>query len=150
MAEESQNAELDKESQQADDLPKNTVEVEDVAALKKKVAVTVPRGRIDAKMNEMFGELRTTAQVPGFRVGRAPQRLVEKRFGKEVAQDVRNALVGESIGSAIEDAELKTLGEPNIDLDTIELPDSGDMTFSFEVEIEPQFDLPDTGGIKVN
>ncbi len=150
MAEEPRNAELDKESQQADDLPKNTVEVEDVAALKKKVVVTVPRGRIDAKLGEMFGELRTTAQVPGFRVGRAPQRLVEKRFGKEVAQDVRNALVGESIGSAIEDAELKTLGEPNIDLDAIELPDSGDMTFSFEVEIEPQFDLPDTGGIKVN
>ena len=149
MAEEPQNEELDLKSQQEDNLPKNIVEVEDVGKLKKKVAVTVLRGRIDAKLDEMFGELRTTAQVPGFRIGRVPRRLVEKRFGKEVAQDVRNSLVGESIGSAIEEAELKTLGEPNIDLDAIELPDSGDMTFSFEVEIQPQFDLPEVGGIEV-
>ncbi len=149
MAEETQDVELDQESQQEDNLPKNIVEMEDVGKLKKKVAVTVLRGRIDAKLDEMFGELRSTAQVPGFRIGRVPRRLIEKRFGKEVGQDVRNALVGESIGSAIEEAELKTLGEPSIDLDKIELPDSGDMTFSFEVEIEPQFDLPEIGGIEV-
>jgi trigger factor len=100
-------------------------------------------------MDEMFGELSTSAQVPGFRVGRAPRRLLEKRFGKEVTQDVRNAIIGESLGSAIEQADLKTMGEPDLKLDDIELPDDGDMSFSFEVEVQPEFDLPKTDGIEV-
>jgi trigger factor len=130
-------------------LPKNTVEVEDAGTLKKKVTVTVPREKIDAKRNEMFGELSNTAQVPGFRIGRAPRRLIEKRFGKDVGEDVRNALIGESLGSAIEDADLKTLGEPDLDLEKVEIPDDGDLSFSFEVEIEPEFDLPDVKGIEL-
>ncbi len=132
-------------------LPKNTVEVEDSGTLKKKVTVTIPREKIDAKRNDMFGELSNTAQVPGFRIGRAPRRLIEKRFGKDVGDDVRNALIGESLGAAIEDADLKTLGEPEgIDLDKIVIPEEGDMSFSFEVEIEPEFELPEIKGIEVS
>ncbi|MCK4601909.1 MAG: trigger factor, partial [Phycisphaerae bacterium] len=131
------------------DGPQNSVSVEDAGTLKKKLTVTVPRAKIDGKFDEMFGELGRTAQVPGFRIGRAPKRLIEKRFGKEVGEDVRNAIIGESIGDAIEKAELKTLGEPDIDLEKIELPEKGDMEFNFEVEVAPEFDLPELKGIKV-
>jgi len=126
------------------------VDIEDVGTLRKKLTVTVPRKQIDAKFDEMFGELRQTAQIPGFRVGHAPRRLIEKRFGKEVGQDVRNALIGESLGQATENSGLNTLGEPELDLDKIELPDAGDLQYSFEVEIMPEFDLPELKGIKVN
>lgn len=132
-----------------DKLPKNKVTVEDAGTLRKKITVDVARERIDAKFNEMFGELGRSAQVPGFRIGRAPRRLVEKRFGKEVADDVRNALVGEALGSALEDEGLNALGEPDIKLDEITLPDEGEMTFSFEVEVAPEFELPDYKGIEV-
>jgi len=131
------------------ELPEVSLDVADAGTLRKKVTVTIPRARIDAKFNEMFGELATTAQVPGFRVGRAPRRLIEKRFGKEVGNDVRNAMIGETLVDALEKTELKTVGEPEIDLDKIELPDTGDMEFSFEVEVAPQFDLPELSGIKV-
>lgn len=149
MADESQTPAVDDAAEPKDPLPKNTVELEDAGTLKKKVTVTVARQRIDAKQNEMFGELAGSTQVPGFRIGRAPRRLIEKRFGKEVDQDVRNALIGEALGSAIEDAGLKTLGEPDLDLEKIELPDSGDLQFDFEVEIEPEFELPEIKGIEV-
>ncbi|HUT58543.1 MAG TPA: trigger factor [Phycisphaerae bacterium] len=137
------------EAQQADALPEVDVDVEDAGTLKKKVTVTVPRKRIDAKFDEMFGELSSTAQVPGFRIGHAPRRLIEKRFGKEVSQDVRNAVIGESLGSALKKSELKALGEPDVDLEKIELPEAGDMSFSFEVEVSPEFDLPELKGIEV-
>ena len=129
--------------------PKNTVTTEDAGTLKKKVTVTVPPEAIAAKMDEMYGELSNTAQVPGFRVGRAPRRLIEKRFGKDVAEDVRNSIVGEALGDAIEQADLKTIGEPDLDLDEIKLPEEGELTFSFDVEVEPQFDLPELKGIEV-
>jgi len=139
----------DEQEEEGDGLPENQVDVEDAGTLKKKVTVTISRERIDAKLDEMYGELSETAQVPGFRIGRAPRRLIEKRFGRDVSQDVRNALIGESIGDALEKSELKTLGEPEIDLDEIELPDAGEMAFSFEVEIAPEFDLPKLKNIPV-
>jgi trigger factor len=125
------------------------VKVEDSGTLKKKLTVTVPADRIVKKRDEMFGELGQNAQIPGFRVGHAPRRLIEKRFGKEVADDVRNALVGEALGAALEKSELKTLGEPGLDLEKIELPEQGDMMFSFEVEVMPPFELPKLEGIAV-
>lgn len=131
-------------------LPENNVVIEDAGTLKKKITITVPRARIDAKLNEMFGELSQSAVIPGFRVGRAPRRLIEKRFGKEIGSDVRNALIGEAIGKAAEGNDLRTLGEPNLELDKIVLPDEGDMSFSFEIEVAPDISLPEIKGIKVN
>lgn len=136
-------------SEPTDNLPENQITVEDSGTLKKKVIVTISRERIDAKRNEMFGELSESALVPGFRIGHAPRRLIEKRFGKEIASDVRNALVGQALGQAVEKTALKTIGEPQIDLDAITLPEAGEMQFSFEVEIVPEFTLPDLKGIPV-
>ena len=133
-----------------DDLPQCGVAVEEAGMLKKKITVTVPRERIDAKFDEMYGELGASTQIPGFRIGHAPRRLIEKRFAREIDHDVRNSVIGESIGQAMEQAELSTLGEPDLDLEAIDLPDSGDLEYSFEVEVAPEFDLPETKGIHVD
>ena len=137
------------EEAEENNLPANEVAVEEIATLKKKVTITIAEEKVVAKRDEMFGELGDTAQIPGFRVGRAPRRLLEKRFGKDVSQDVRNSLVGESIGEAIEEADLKTLGEPDLKLDDIVLPEAGDLEFSFEVEVQPEFQVPSTEGMEV-
>ncbi|HPS53183.1 MAG TPA: trigger factor [Phycisphaerae bacterium] len=126
-----------------------SVVVEDSGTLKKKVTVTVPADRITAKRDELYGELNTSAVIPGFRVGHAPRRLLEKRFGKEVGTDVRNGLVGDSLGEAIEDAELKTLGEPELKIDDIVIPEQGDLEYSFEVEVEPEVEMPELDGIEL-
>jgi trigger factor len=130
-------------------VPDYPVQVEDAGMLKKKVTVTVPEAVIAAKREEMFGELDTTAQVPGFRLGHAPRRLLEKRFGREVSRDVRNALLGESLGAAMKKSDLHVLGEPDLDLEGIELPDAGDMQYHFEVEVAPEFTLPELDGIPI-
>ena len=132
-----------------DEGPDFGVEIEDIGTLKRKVTITVPAEMIDAKRDEMFGELSQSAQVPGFRIGRAPKRLLVKRFGKDVDQDVRNALIGESLGKGLEKSGLHVLGEPDLDLDAIELPDTGDMTFDVEVEVAPEFELPELEGIEI-
>ena len=139
----------DDQAQEEDTLAPFEFTAEDTDTLKKAVTVTVPEERIDAKRDELYGELSQSAQVPGFRIGRAPRRLVEKRFGKEVSRDVCNALVGEALGYVAEHAEFNTLGEPDLKLEEIELPDEGDLTFSFEIEVAPEFELPEMKGIPV-
>ncbi|MCL2701127.1 MAG: trigger factor [Phycisphaerae bacterium] len=125
------------------------VDVTDAGALRKKVTITVPRKRINEKFNEIFGELAKSAQVPGFRAGHAPRRLIEKRFAKDAGTDVRNAMVGESLQWSAEHVKLQTIGEPSIDLEAIVLPDNGDMSYSFEIEVAPEFELPSLDGIEV-
>ncbi|MBE3069942.1 MAG: trigger factor [Planctomycetes bacterium] len=118
------------------------VKVEDVAACKKKLSITIPREEIEQKFNERYTELEREAQVPGFRPGRAPRRLVEKRFRDAVAEEVRAKLVSEGFEKAVKDQDLDVIGEPEIDPEKIELPDEGPMTFSIELEVRPKFELP--------
>lgn len=119
------------------------VTIDDVATCKKRLSITIPREEIDAKFNERFTELEGEAFVPGFRVGHAPRRLIEKRFRDAVAEEVRIKLVSETFEKALEEQKLDIVGEPDIDPEKIEMPDDGPMTFSVELEVRPEFDLPD-------
>jgi len=94
--------------------------------------------------------LRKEALVPGFRKGRAPRRLLEKRFSKETTEQIKLKLLAEASDTAIKDNSLDTLGEPDIDFEKIELPTDGPLKFDFEIEVRPEFDLPQLENIPVN
>jgi len=149
-AAESQN-ELEEEVEEQEPSLKDriSVAVEDVGLLRKQLKVTVPREAIDERLTRSYEELRHEAAVPGFRKGRAPMELIRKRFGKEVSDDVRAAIITEAYEAALEKEQLEVLGEPDIDLDKIELPDEGDLEFACEVEVKPEFDLPSLKGIEI-
>jgi trigger factor len=127
----------------------NIVSIEDSGVLKKKVKVEVPREEIDKKLDGSYKELSRSAAIPGFRIGRAPRSLIERRFAKDIKEQVRVQLIALAIDQTIEETKLETLGEPDLDLDKIVLPDSGPLTFEYEVEIQPQFELPALEGIAV-
>jgi len=126
-----------------------SVTVEDVGVLRKRLKVCVPREAIDERLDQSYRELMREALVPGFRKGRAPLALIRKRFGKEVADDVRTTLVSEAYEAAVEKESLDVLGRPDIDFEKIELPEEGDLEFTCEVEIRPEFDLPELEGIEI-
>ena len=64
----------------ADEIFEYPIRIEDAGPATKKVHVEIPRDRITAKLEEQFNELRQQAAIPGFRVGHAPKKLIEKRF----------------------------------------------------------------------
>jgi trigger factor len=126
------------------------VTVEVLAPCKKKLSISIPPEDVKAKFEERYKELEKEAQVPGFRPGRAPRRLVEKRFHEAVAEEVRAKLVAEAFEKAVKDQNLDVIGEPNIDPEAIKVPDEGPMVFSIELEVRPEFELPDYAGIPVS
>lgn len=138
------------------------VKVEDVGPLRKKLTVAVPKDFISERLNEQYTELRRDAAVPGFRKGRAPRRLLEKRFGSEVGDTLVQQLVSSGYMAAVEKADLKVIGDPLVwvneggsqtlvdvqkALDSMDLPSDTDLEFSCEVEIRPEFELPNLEGI---
>jgi len=129
--------------------PKDIVTIEDAGPCKKKVTIEIAREKIDYTTDKQYKDLGKEAIIPGFRKGRAPRRLLEKRFGKETKEQIKLTLLVDASKSVIEDNELQTIGEPDIDVDNIELPTEGSLKFDFEVEVRPEIDLPKLEGIPV-
>ena len=126
------------------------VKIEDAGPGAKKVSIEIPQERISAKLAEQFKDLRKQAAIPGFRPGHAPRKLVEKMFANDVRNQVRGDLIRESYEQALEKNKLQVLGEPEFDnAEEIKLPDDGPLTYSFSVEVQPEFALPDMAGLKV-
>ena len=129
--------------------PKDIVTIEEAGPCKKKIIIEIAEEKIKKATDKQYEELRKEALVPGFRKGRAPRRLLEKRFGKETTEQIKLTLLADASKSAIEDNKLQTIGEPDIDFKNIELPAEGSLTFDFEIEVRPEFDLPQLEGIPV-
>ena len=126
------------------------IRIEDAGPGTKKVSVEIPREKIDSEMEKQFKELRQQAAIPGFRPGHAPQKLIEKRFSSDVKEQVRRSLISESYEQAVEKNKLQVIGEPEFDdPDAIKLPEQGPLSYSFTVEVRPEFTLPDVSNLKV-
>ena len=136
------------EEQQSTTL-KNTVTIEEAGPCKKKVSIEIPEETIKNATDEQYKTLRKEAAVPGFRKGRAPRRLLERRFGQEITEQVKLKLLTDASDSAIKLNKLNVLREPDIDFEEIELPAAGLLKFDFKVEVRPEFDLPQLDGITV-
>src|SRR6266852_736163 len=74
-----------------------TVEMEDIGPCKKHIKVTIDRVDIDKRLNDKYSELRVDANVPGFRPGKAPRKIIEKRFSKEVGDQVKGEVMYQSL-----------------------------------------------------
>ena len=130
--------------------PAQTVTIEPAGPARKKLRIEIPPERIAAKLGENFQSLQDEAAIPGFRQGKAPMRLVERRFGSDVRKEVRSQLLGESFSQAVEDNKLRVIGDPDMkDLEELELPDTGPLSFEVEIEVVPDFELPDLSDIEV-
>lgn len=138
------------EEEQESTALKNTVTIEEAGPCKRRVVVEIPEEAIKNATDEQYETLRKEAMVPGFRKGRAPRRLLEKRFGKETTEQIKLKLLADAGDSAIKDNKLNVLRDHDIDFEKIELPAEGPLKFDFEVEVRPDFDLPALEGIAVN
>jgi trigger factor len=125
------------------------VDIKDIGPCKKHIKVTVDRGDIDKLLDEKFSELVKEAAVPGFRPGKAPRKVITRRFHKEVTDQVRGQLLLASLEQLAEEHDVAPLSPPNIDPAKIEIPKEGPFIYEFDVEVRPQFDLPNYKGLKL-
>ena len=113
---------------------------------KKHVKVSIPRSEIERQFTESLNDFGKDVAVPGFRPGRAPRQLVIKRFKKQVADQVKSSLLMASLEQLDADYELDPITQPQLDVAAIELPEDGPMNFEIDVEVRPEFELPDYQG----
>ncbi len=125
------------------------VNIEEIGPCKKKITVQVPSERVKEKLEESYRELESNAQVPGFRVGHAPRKLIENRFGKAVAEDVKNSLMGTTYDEALKEHKIHPIGPPDIEEESISCDVEKGLTYAFTLEVMPEFDLPTYKGLEL-
>jgi trigger factor len=127
------------------------VEITDAGPCKKHVKVTVDRPAIDARMDEKFSDLARNhpAHVPGFRPGKAPRKIIEKKFQKAVAGEVKNEVLMASLEQLAEEQTLSPLSPPELDPGAVVIPEEGPLVYEFDIEVRPEFDLPDYKNLKL-
>lgn len=125
------------------------VTITDVGPCKKHMKVVISKKEIDRQFEESIGTVKREAAMPGFRPGRAPRQLVQKRFRKEVAGQVKQTLLMTALEQIDEDYKLNPITQPDLDIAAIELPEDGPMHFEMDVEVRPEFSLPEYKGLTV-
>ena len=125
------------------------VKIDKPGACQRHITVSVSRDDVDRYYDDAFSEMMDSAEVPGFRTGRAPRKLIESRFRKEVGEQIKGKILMDSLGQISDEEELSAISEPDLDLDAVEIPDEGPMTFEFDIEVRPEFDMPNWKGLKI-
>ncbi|MBT7152995.1 MAG: trigger factor [Deltaproteobacteria bacterium] len=117
------------------------VAIENLADLKRKIVVTVPQDTVKEAYNKIFNSMKEKVSIKGFRKGKIPQSLLEKRFEKVMKSEAIESLVPEYYEKAIKQENLKPAVRPQFD--DLEIDKKKPMVFSATFEIYPEFDLPD-------
>ena len=125
------------------------VKVDTRSTCERHVTVTISREDIDRYFDKEFSDLMPKAHVPGFRPGHAPRKLVENRFRKDIAEKVKGDLLMNCLAQVNEEQKLTAISEPNFDFEAVELPEEGPLTFEFDVEVRPEFEMPQWRGLKI-
>jgi len=124
------------------------IKIETIDPCKKRFKIEIPAERVNQEIQLAYERLSRTANVPGFRQGKAPRKILELHFGSGVKEDIKERLVGESFAEALKEKQVEPAVNPTINVK--ELPLTEGETFRYEVEVEvwPEFHLGGYTGIK--
>ncbi|MFB0986094.1 MAG: trigger factor family protein, partial [Phycisphaerales bacterium] len=100
------------------------VDIAETGPCSRKLTITIPASVVDERLETQLGTLVSEAALPGFRKGRVPRKLLERRFGADVRSETRGQLVSSSYEKALATSELQVIGDP----------DFGDMASIKELE----------------
>lgn len=123
------------------------VTVDKTSACERHVTAVISRADIDRYFEVEYQDLAPKAEVPGFRPGKAPLQLVMSRFKQQVAEQVKGKLLVDSLAQISDEHKFAAISEPDLKLDAVVMPDEGDLTFEFTLEVRPEFDLPEWKGL---
>ena len=111
-------------------------QVEDVSAVAKRLKVEIEPAEVTRTLEKAYKRLSKQVQLKGFRPGKAPRSILERRYGPEVNQEAAESLMRENFTQAVEASGLKPIIEPS--LEPGPLDPQKPYQFSILVEIAPQ------------
>ena len=115
--------------------------VEQLSPSRVKITVEVPFADLKPNMDKAYRDLASQVQIPGFRKGKVPPRILDQRFGRGaiLSEALNDALPG-LYNDAVVDNKLSPLAQPEVEVTKLE--DGELVEFTAEVDVRPDFDVP--------
>lgn len=114
------------------------------------LTVELPAEKVNAALDKAFKKVVKQINVPGFRKGKMPRQMFEKRFGVEsLYQDALELLVNENYPLAIDETGISPVDQPEIDFEMEDLGKNKDFKFTATVIVKPEVELGDYKGLEV-
>lgn len=124
--------------------------IEPAGPCRKRVKVTVPPERVTEEYDKSYRNWAKSVPIPGFRLGKAPRKLVEKRYGEQVSLEVRQALLDAAFEEAMTKNNLTPIADPELDVEKITVTPATRLDFDFTITVKPEIELPDLKAIEVS
>ena len=122
--------------------------VEEISEVKRKINVEIDAEEVTKSIDKAYSQLSRKAKVKGFRPGKAPRKILEQYYGKQVVNDVKSDLIRESFPKVLDETKLFPLGEPSIEDELIN-PDNI-FRYAIFMEVKPKFEIKNYMGISVD
>jgi trigger factor len=111
--------------------------VEDISATKKRLTIEIPADTLEDEIRDSLEKVKRTATIPGFRAGKAPINLIEKKFGKKVEGEVLDRLIPKAYLEALKEADIAPVTDPVLE-DHFDFKRHQPISMKFTVEIMPK------------
>lgn len=124
-------------------------EVQDIDVIRKNVEVTLSSSEVAAEEMQLIRDLQRVRRIPGFRSGKAPEKLIRNRFAKVIREELKKRVVSKAHKEGLADADFKVFLICDVDV-TPETPQANEESIvKFTVDSVPEFELPAYEGLKV-
>jgi len=123
------------------------ITIDNLGGCKKLIRVEVSPEEYQREFDSVATEIQKSVALPGFRPGKTPKNLIIKRFEKEIAEEVRENLIRNSLRRAIEEHKLVIVSQP--EYEEVQFVAGQPYLFLLRVETAPEFELPEYKGIPV-
>ena len=123
-------------------------DVEELSPTRVRLSVEVPFDELKPSLDKAYREVGRQVRIPGFRPGRVPPPVIDRRIGRDVVltQAVNDA-IPDLYAKAVAEGDVYALGQPEVEITNLD--DGKELTFTVEVDIRPKFDLPDLSSLSV-
>jgi trigger factor len=123
-------------------------DVEELSPTRVRLSVEVPFDELKPSLDKAYREVGRQVRIPGFRPGRVPQPVIDRRVGRDVVlTQAVNEAMPDLYAKAVAEGDVSALGQPEVEITKID--DGKELTFTVEVDIRPKFDLPDLASLAV-
>lgn len=125
------------------------VTVEKLGPCQARVSFTVPSQEFQGALRKALGEAGRNVRMKGFRPGHVPAQVIERQFGKEIRRGTVEDFVRRAFQQAVEENQLKVVGSPSVDLESILPLEGADLSHQFEISLRPEIALSEYKGLAI-
>jgi trigger factor len=117
------------------------------ATCKRELELEIPAENVKKATEKISRDLARVARIPGFRPGKAPITLIQRRFADEIKGEVLDSLLPEVLSQSLQEKKMIPVNQPSVD--QVNFTEEGPVKFRATFEVLPEFELADYKGLEI-